>query len=83
MNLEELAAELIHFLTDSYAGILHSKYGIEEVGDPYACLTEIARNRHCLVKGNELDTLKAANLLLDDFRNGRLGNITLEFPEEY
>lgn len=83
MNLEELAAELIHFLTDSYAGVLHSKYGIEEVGDPYACLTEIAKNRHCLIKGNELDTLKAANLLLDDFRNGRLGNITLEFPEEY
>ena len=83
MNLEELAAELIHFLTDNYVGILNEKYGIEEVGDPYACLTEIARNRHCLVKGNELDTLKAANLLLDDFRNGRLGKITLEFPEEY
>lgn len=83
MNLEELAAELIHFLTDNYVGILNEKYGIEEVGDPYVCLTEIARNRHCLVKGNELDTLKAANLLLDDFRNGRLGKITLEFPEEY
>ena len=83
MNLEELAAELIHFLTDNYAGTLKEKYGIEEVGDPYACLTEIARNRHCLVRGNELDTLKAANLLLDDFRNGRIGQITLEFPEEY
>ena len=83
MNLEELAAELIHFLTDNYVGILKEKYGIEEVGDPYVCLTEIARNRHCLVRGNELDTLKAANLLLDDFRNGRLGKITLEFPEEY
>ena len=83
MNLEELAAELIHFLTDHYTGILNEKYGIEEVGDPYACLTGIARSRHCLVRGNELDTLKAANLLLDDFRNGRLGKITLEFPEEY
>lgn len=83
MNLEELAAELIHFLTDYYKGILNEKYGIEEVGDPYVCLSEIAKNRHCLVKGNELDTLKAANLLLDDFRNGRLGSITLEFPEEY
>lgn len=83
MNLEELAADLIHFLTDYYKGILNEKYGIEEVGDPYVCLSEIAKSRHCLVKGNELDTLKAANLLLDDFRNGRLGSITLEFPEEY
>ena len=33
------------------------------------------------MKGNELDTEKAAKLLLDDFRNGRLGRITLETPE--
>ena len=35
-----------------------------------------------LVKGNEYDTEKAAKLMLDDFRNGRLGRITLEFPDE-
>ena len=83
MNLEELAAELIHTLTDNYPGILQEKYGITEHGNPYLCLEEIAKNRHCLVRGNELDMNKAAILLLDDFRNGRIGRITLEFPEEY
>lgn len=83
MNLEELAAELIHTLTDNYPGILQEKYGITEHANPYLCLEEIAQNRHCLVRGNELDMNKAAILLLDDFRNGRIGRITLEFPEEY
>lgn len=83
MNLEELAAELIQFLNKHYSGILESKYQIEEEEDPYVCLEGIARSRHCLVRGNELDIEKAASLLLDDFRNGRLGKITLEFPGEY
>ena len=50
--------------------------------DVLGMLQEIAKSRHCLVKGNEYDTEKAAKLMLDDFRNGRLGRITLEFPDE-
>ena len=41
-------------------------------------LRGVAESRCCLLKGNELDLEKAAKLLLDDFRNGRLGRITLE-----
>ena len=41
----------------------------------------MARQRSCLAKGGELDLPKAARLLLDDFRSGRLGRITLEEPE--
>lgn len=83
LNVEELAAELIQFLKQAYSGILSDKYAIEEVEDPYQCLALIAESRHCLLRGNELDTNKAAVLLIDDFRNGRLGRITLEFPEDY
>lgn len=81
LNTEELAAELTGFLVKSYPGILKEKYEIEESADGFANLRGIAESRHCLVKGNELDTEKAAKLLLDDFRNGRLGRITLETPE--
>lgn len=83
LNTEELAAELIGFLKENYPGILKEKYQIEEASDHYVCLNSVAKSRHCLVRGNELDTEKAARLLLDDFRNGRLGKITLEFPEDY
>lgn len=83
LNIEELAAELIQFMKTYYAGVLADKYEIEETEDPYVCLTDIAKSRHCLLKGNALDTNKAAMLLIDDFRNGRLGKITLEFPDDY
>ena len=83
LNTEELAAELIQFMKKYYAGVLAEKYEIAESDDPYQCLSDIAKSRHCLLRGNELDTNKAAMLLIDDFRNGRLGKITLEFPEDY
>ena len=83
LNIEELAAELIQFMKKSYTGVLAEKYNIEEVEDPYQCLAGIAESRHCLLRGNELDTNKAAILLIDDFRNGRLGRITLEFPGDF
>ncbi len=78
LNTEELAAEFIWFMEEQYPGILEEKYCIEREADSYGMLLNIARSRNCLVRGNELDTEKAAVLLLDDFRNGRLGRITLE-----
>ncbi|MCB6413946.1 ribosome biogenesis GTPase YlqF [Faecalimonas umbilicata] len=80
LNGEELAAEFILFMGKNYPGVLAEKYAIEEMEDPYAVLAEIAESRHCLIRGNELDTNKAALLLLDDFRNGRIGRMTLEYP---
>ena len=83
LNTEELATEIIQFLKKYYVGVLAEKYAIIEVDDPYQCLADIAQSRHCLLRGNELDTAKAATLLIDDFRDGRLGRITLEFPGDY
>lgn len=84
MNLEELAAELIGFLKANYPGVLNSKYEVNEAeANHYISLSQIAENRHCLVRGSELDMSKAAILLLDDFRNGRLGKITLEFARDF
>ena len=83
LNTEELAAEIIQFLKKYYVGVLSEKYAIIEVDDPYQCLADIARSRHCLLRGNELDIAKAATLLIDDFRDGRLGRITLEIPGDY
>ena len=81
LQTEELAAELVKFLKESYPGVLEEKYSIPEVQDTYECLANIAQSRHCLVRGSELDTKKAASILLDDFRGGKLGRITLEKPE--
>ena len=81
LQTEELASELIKYMEEEYAGAIEEKYSVETTEDSYECLRRIAESRHCLVRGNELDPEKAAALFLDDFRNGRLGRITLENPE--
>ncbi|MBQ3516541.1 MAG: ribosome biogenesis GTPase YlqF, partial [Lachnospiraceae bacterium] len=83
LNTEELAVEFIQFMKKYYMGVLAEKYDIIESDDPYQCLADIAQSRHCLLKGNELDISKAAILLIDDFRSGKLGRITLEFVGDY
>lgn len=81
LNTEELAAEFLKFMQQHYPGIIAGKYNIEENGDVYEVLNRIAESRHCIVRGKELDVEKAAALLMDDFRSGRLGELTLEYPD--
>ncbi len=83
LQTEELAAELVKFMNENYPGVLEGKYNVEEDEDPYGMIAKIAESRHCMVRGNELDTEKASVLLMDDFRNGRLGRLTLEYPAAY
>ena len=71
---------LIELLKQHYPGLLAARYEIEETEDHVKDLHEIAKARKCFLKGEELDIRKAANLLMDDFRAGRLGKITLERP---
>jgi ribosome biogenesis GTPase A len=78
---EELAVRLIDILKTHYAGTLASRYEITEDQEPVALLTAIANQRRCLKKGGELDIVKAADLLLDEYRSGKLGKITLEYPD--
>lgn len=83
LNKDELAAELAGFLKDSCPGLMAERYGIpEEEKKPYELLEEIAKARACLLKGGGFDISRASKLLLDDFRSGKLGRITLEFPEK-
>ena len=81
LNTEELAMEVISFMNEHYQGVLEEKYHIESSEDSYVVLKYIADVRKCLNKGGELDTQKAAQLLLEDFRSGKLGRLTLEYPE--
>ena len=78
LNLEELSLELLGYLHRYYEGILKERYDVEESEDRLKMLETIAVNRNCLQKGSELDYGKASNILLEEFRNGKIGRITLE-----
>ena len=77
----ELAYNFIEFLKNNYCNVLIERYNINSELSAYDILSEIAITRKCIVKGNEPDINKAANILFDDFRSGKLGDISLEFPE--
>ena len=80
LNVEELALEVIKAVHENYEGLLSQRYGIEECDSPLKMMEDIAVNRKCLMRGNELDYLKTANIILEEFRNGKIGRITLEYP---
>ena len=83
LNIDELAMELITFLRKQYPGTLEKRFQMDESEEKSAAqiLEEIARVRGCLIRGGELDYGKASKLLMDDFRSGKLGRVTLEFPD--
>ena len=83
LDTQALALELLKFAGERYPESLADRYQLsaEELkGEPAFLLGRIAERRSCLLKGNEFDYARAAKLLLDDFRSGRLGRITLELP---
>lgn len=82
LNKDEMALALITELKRQYAGVLSARYELEEAVEPVEIFTQLAKNRNCLKKGGELDYGKAAALLLDEFRGGKLGRITIESPPE-
>lgn len=80
LNKEELAMKLIKELAKGYPGCLNERYGVCEEEEPAAIFQALCESRGCLKKGGGLDYGKAAALLLDEFRGGRLGRITVEAP---
>ena len=79
LSAEDMALWLIRFLAERYPQVLSQRYEITgSDADALAVLTRIAMARGCLEKGGSADLTRAAKLLLDDFRSGRLGRITLD-----
>lgn len=86
MDLEALAGLLLCYLAKAYPQVLEQRYkmtGLDEVAeDGYAMLELLGRKRGMLISGGEVNLERAAITLLDEFRSGKLGRITLELPEE-
>lgn len=83
LDTEALAAELCTFLKESYPASLENRYKItlsnEDSGEQI--LEDICRRRGFIVKGGEVDLLRGARMVLDEFRSAALGRISVEKPE--
>lgn len=78
---DELAIDLIRFLNQWYPGSIENRFHIEEWENETQVLEKIGKARGCYKKGNEIDFTKAASILMDEFRAGKLGKMTLEVPK--
>lgn len=81
LDVDELALDLLKELVKKYKTNVYERYKISpdfEYDMPYELMEEIGRKRGCLVRGGEVDYTKVANIILDDFRTGKIGLITLE-----
>mgnify|MGYP004467619937 FL=1 len=82
LQIEELSLDLIAFLQAEYPGRLSERFEVDEKQAPLDVLIEISRRRRCFLKGEEPDLRKTSAILIDEFRGGKLGGITLELPED-
>ena len=82
VDQEELAAGLMSLLAERYPAVLAERYGIDCAGrSPWELLEAAGRRRGFLVSGGEVDLERSCRMILEEFRNGKLGRFTLETPQ--
>lgn len=85
LDTELLAVRLLDFLRSLKPADFIARFKLEDIDldaiDSYELLNVIGKKRGMLISGGEINTERAAIMLLDEFRSGKLGRITLEMPE--
>ncbi len=82
INIELLSYSLLEYLRDNYAAELCTRYKLDGVAElaGYEILEMIAKKRGFVISGGEVDTERAANVVMDELRGAKIGRITLEIP---
>lgn len=84
LDVEDIAYELLGLLKDeNYLKDIILTYKLDDSAkelNKYELLEAIGRKRGCIISGGEIDTFRAANIVLNDFRSASIGKITLELP---
>ena len=79
---QDIAAYLLQYLSEHYPKLLNTRYAIIDVEDMWETFEQIGRQRGALESGGHVNFDKVADIILQDFRLGRIGKITLETPED-
>ncbi len=82
LDIETLAMKLLMFLAENYPKSLEERYKVvpEEDDTGLSLLEKVGKKRGMMISGGEINTERAAITVVDEFRSGKLGRITLEFP---
>ena len=78
-DADTVVPELIRVLARTAPDALHEKYGIEDAAaDPQILLAQAGKRRGCILPGGAIDYARTQTMILNDFRSGKLGRITLD-----
>lgn len=82
LDIETLAMKLLSYLAENYPASLAERYKVETEAEDtgLALLEKVGRKRGMMISGGEINTERAAITVIDEFRSGKLGRITLELP---
>ncbi len=83
LDMDDIALELLGELAKSYPQYLTERYGIEDFSENLKIYEQVCKRRGFILRGGEFDYERGAKALIDDFRKGRIGKITLEKPADY
>jgi len=82
LDVETLGYKLLEDLLMLYPELVIKRYGeFENIKEPLNVMEAIAKRRGCILKAGDVDYLRTANIILDEFRSGTLGRISLEKPD--
>ncbi len=84
LDIETLAMKLLAYLAENYPNSLKERYKIElsDEDTGLALLEKVGKKRGMMISGGEINTERAAITVIDEFRSGKLGRITLESPQK-
>lgn len=86
LDVKELAQNLLAVIKEKSPEKLKARYRLEEIPQdmtPSMLLDTIGRKRGCVIAGGEIDAMRVSVMLLDEFRGGKIGKISLESPEDF
>lgn len=81
LDLDDIALALLQALAEKYPARLAERYGISG-GEPLDMLEQVCKKRGFIMRGGEFDYERAERAVIDDFRKGKLGRITLDTPDD-
>ena len=82
LDMSELALEFLREISVTYPDFLRERYEIEDFSSPLAMYEQVCRRRGFMLRGGDFDYERGGKAIIDDFRKGRLGRITLDDPSE-
>ena len=83
LDMDDIALELLREISQMYPQFLAERYKIEDFSSPLAMYEQVCRSRGFLLRGGDFDYERGAKAIVDDFRKGRIGRISLESAAEY